>query len=137
MQLQVKIEQVAKEYQLYKTLFEEQKQKAEKIHASLAEKALKTEDKEDLYNYIFDNLGRVDLLQIDMNQMKIRLYHYLKLAEDLVEIPQEIKDLVEDYKPQYVFTTSGEIANKTLYEKHKKDYISQALEFEKFNNKSS
>jgi hypothetical protein len=131
MQLQVKIEQAAKEYTLYKNLYEERKKATEELRKNLAEKALNIEDKEELYGYIFDNLGSVDLLQIDMNQMKIKLYHYLKLAEDLVEIPQEIKNIVDDYKPQYIFITTGEIADKQLYEQRRQDFIKANLEYEK------
>lgn len=136
MSIQVKIEQTAKEYQLYKSLYDERKKQAEDVNKNLAEKALKTENQEELYNYIFDNLGSVELLQVDMNQMKIKLYHYLKLAEDLVEIPQEIKDIVEDYKPQYIYTTVGEIANKELYEQNKKNFIQYNLEFQKLIEKN-
>ena len=136
MSIQVKIEQTAKEYQLYKSLYDERKKQAEDVNKNLAEKALKTENQEELYNYIFDNLGSVELLQVDMNQMKIKLYHYLKLAEDLVEIPQEIKDIVEDYKPQYIYTTVGEIVNKELYDENKKYFIQYNLEFQKLIEKN-
>jgi hypothetical protein len=131
MSLQVKIEQTAKEYTLYKNLYEERKKATEELKKNLAEKALKITDKEELYKYIFDELGSVELLQVDMNQMKIKLYHYLKLAEDLVEIPQEIKNIVDDYKPTFLFTTTGEIADKQLYEQRKKDFIQANLEYEK------
>ena len=131
MSLQVKIEQTAKEYTLYKNLYEERKKEAEELKKNLAEKALKITDKEELYKYIFDELGSVELLQVDMNQMKIKLYHYLKLAEDLVEIPQEIKNIVDDYKHTFLFTTTGEIADKQLYEQRRKDFIQANLEYEK------
>lgn len=62
--------------------------------------------------------------------MKIRLYHYLKLAEDLVEIPQEIKEIAEDYKPTFLFTTTGEIANRELYEQRKREFIKGNIEYQ-------
>jgi trans-2-enoyl-CoA reductase len=130
MSIQTKIEQTAKEYNLYKQLFEDRAKAAGEIRKNLAEKALKIEDKEQLYGEIFDELGSVELLQVDTNQMKIRLYHYLKLAEDLVEIPQEIKEIVEDYKPTFLFTTTGEIANRELYEQRKREFIKGNIEYQ-------
>lgn len=134
MTIQVKIEQTAKEYKEYKNLYDEKVKDIDSINKSIAEKSLNTENKEDLYNYIFDTLGSIELIKIDMNQMKVKLYHYLKLAEDLVEIPKEIKDLVEDYKPQYVYTTKGDIANKELYEQNRKNFIEYNIEFNKLSN---
>lgn len=130
MSIQTKIEQTAKEYNLYKQLFEDRAKAAGEIRKDIAEKALKIEDKEQLYGEIFDELGSVELLQVDMNQMKIRLYHYLKLAEDLVEIPQEIKEIAEDYKPTFLFTTTGEIANRELYEQRKREFIKGNIEYQ-------
>lgn len=127
-QLQNKIEQTAKEYLLYKNLFEQKLKDKDKRLEELAKSAVKTENKEEVFEKFFEVNGAIELLAVDMNQMKVKLYHYINLAEDLVEIPQEIKDLVEDYSQTFLFSTDGEIVNKPLYEQYKQMYLKAAQE---------
>lgn len=127
-QLQNKIEQTAKEYLLYKNLFEERKKAAEEKRKEIGKTLANITDQDKIFETYFEIFGTTELLAIDMNQMKIRLYHYIKIAEDLVEIPQEIKGLVEDYSPTFLFSTEGEIVNKPLYEQYRQQYIQASKE---------
>ena len=134
MQLQTKIEQTAKEYLLYKNLFEQKVKEIESKKEIAAKKALELKDDlESLYAMYFDELAYINYISVDMNQMKVKLYHQIKTAEDIVEIPEDLKALVEDYKPSFLYSVDGEIVNKPLYEKYKKEYIDANLEFLKLN----
>ena len=91
----------------------------------------------------FDDIGSVDLMQIDINQIKVQLYNYIKLAEDIVEIPQDIKGLVEDYKPIFIYAATGELVNKEAYEKYRlqfeqsfrvQNFLGNSKEFQKIIN---
>lgn len=134
MQLQTKIEQTAKEYLLYKSLLEQKLKEVETKKESVAKKALELKDDvEALYGMYFDELAHLNYIQIDMNQMKIKLYHQIKTAEDIVEIPEDLKQLVEDYTPSFLFSVDGEVTNKPLYEKYRKEYIDENIYFLKLN----
>lgn len=136
MQLQNRIEQTAKEYLTYKSLYENKKKEIEEVKKDLASIS-KSLDEEATYGEVFDKIGSVELLGTDMYQMKTQLYHQLRLAEDVVEIPQDIKDLVSDYKQTFIYTTTGEIADKESYNQYKKNYIEQAKEFKKIMSKNN
>lgn len=132
-QLQSRIEQTAKDYLKYKEVYEAESKKvnSKEFKEKLSKNSLDLKDKhEEIFANYFDELGSIELLYIDLNQLKIQLYHYIKLAEDLVEIPQEIKDLVSDYTPTYIYSiTNGEkkIVDKISYDKQKENYIKGSM----------
>ncbi len=137
MSLQTKIEQTAKEYLEYKSLYEERLKTVKEKETNIA-KSIGSQTKEQLYGLMFDEVGSVGLMGADMNNMRLKLYHYLMLSEDLVEIPQNIKDLVENFKPSFTFTTGGEIVDKEMYNKHKNDFVTYYLQHEdRFKNFSN
>jgi hypothetical protein len=121
MTIQNKIEQISKEYISRKNIYEERKKKIEENKNDFAKKALDlTED--EYATKVFEEIGSVELMQIDINQIKTQLYYYIKLAKDLVEVPQEIQDLVSDYKPTFIYTATGEITNKEAYNQYEQQY---------------
>lgn len=121
MKIQDKIEQISKEYINRKFIYDEKKKKIEENKNDFAKNSLDLTD-EQFATKIFEERGSIELMQIDINQIKAQLYYYIKLAEDIVEIPQEIKDLVEDYKPTFIYTATGEIADKEAYKKYEQQY---------------
>lgn len=132
--LQERIQQVAKEYLEYKAILDERIKTAEKNKEEFAKNISEIENTELFLSKYFDTFGAVQSLAVDTNQMKIKLYHYITLADDLIEIPQDIKKLVEDYKPTYTFSKNGEIVDKELYNRYKQDYITMNKQFLEKNN---
>lgn len=122
MELQNKILQTAKELILYMELYKEKNSKREEKKNEIS-KNVTGIPKEELLNQVFDEVGSIDLLTVDLNHLKVKLYYYIDIAKDLVEIPQEVKDLIADYKPTFIFTTTGEIVNKDVYNQHKQNFI--------------
>ena len=122
MKIQDKIEQISKEYINRKFIYDEKKKKIEENKNDFAKSTLGLTEEEVVIK-VFEEKGAVELMTYDINEVRAQLYYYIKLAEDTLEIPQEIKDLVLDYKPNLVYTASGKIANKGLYEQHKLQYL--------------
>lgn len=141
-QLQSKIEQIAKEYIDYKNLYEKESQKikSKDFLEKLSSESLQYgDDINSIFGNYFDKIGSIEILRIDLNQLKTQLYHYIKVAEDIVEIPKEIKELVDDYKFDFIYTVSNgekEIVNKELFEQYKDNYIKSSLELQNLQNKS-
>lgn len=142
MSIQNKIEQIAKEYIIRKNIYEERKNKINENKKNFAQLTLELSE-EDMLKKSFDDIGSVDLMQIDINQIKVQLYNYIKLAEDIVEIPQDIKGLVEDYKPIFIYAATGELVNKEAYEKYRlqfeqsfrvQNFLGNSKEFQKIIN---
>lgn len=124
MELKTKIEQAVKDVVNYKTLYEEKLKSAQEKTENFA-KVAETLDDEQIYEKYFQEKGAVIPLQIDFNQALTRLYYYLDIADEVVEIPPQVKQLVEDYKIRYTFTSKGEVADKELYNHYKKLYKAQ------------
>lgn len=88
MSIETYIEKVYKEYIEYKTLL------SQKIEA--AEKEIKTEFLEgDLNKKFFDKIGYLNIAQVDLAELKARLYFTMEAYKDLVEPPKEIKEAIE------------------------------------------
>lgn len=131
MQIQDRIEQSAKEYIDYKNVLENRLKESANKKEDFSKIIIDEENAEEVYSKYFDTFSSSEMLAIDASQAKVKLYHYISLAEDIVEIPQEIKKLVEDYSPKYMYSKDGELVDKQLYKQYKENYIRQALELDK------
>jgi hypothetical protein len=137
--IQSKIEQTAKEYLSYKAIVDREAEAAKKLSTKeeLAKHTLSMEQ-EEVYNYMFDNFVSVELLTADMLQVKSKLYSQIELAKDIVDIPKEIIDLVEDHRPSYVYAIIGDekkVVDEKRYEQYRKDYVFGAGLMEKLAEK--
>lgn len=129
--IEVVIEGVAREYEIFKELFDREVKKAE----SLREKFLNIKDTDGLLEDYYDTFGKLDLMHIDLNQIKIKLYHYVTLSKELgAEPPEHILKLVSDYTPSYIFSKDGDIVNKSLYDNYKDNYLKSTKELLQLKN---
>lgn len=97
----------------------------EKIKASVAEKSLELNDDREISNLFFKEIGELQLLKMDANQAKVRLYYTVMAYTDLIEIPEEILEHVDNFQTNTVFgivNGEREIVNKELYETYKEQH---------------
>ena len=74
-------------------------------------------------NIFFDKMGYLEPMNIDMSQMKNRLFHYIAAYKDLIEVPSEILNELGDYQVKYTFSIKNgkkEIVDQELYDFYKK-----------------
>jgi vacuolar-type H+-ATPase subunit I/STV1 len=121
--IKLTLETAFKEYIEFKNYFEEQTKDLEKKRAEITEKVKDLNDFEKEAEVFFDLLGHLEPLNIDVSQMKNRLYHYIIAYKELIDIPKEILDEIGDYQVKYTFDVKNgkkEIVDQELYDFYKK-----------------
>lgn len=125
--MQSKLEQVFKEYIIFKEYVESNKKSQEELRTEIANLVsdMDTED-DDYLEVMFKNLGEKNLEIVDLNQLGARFRYYYEAYKDFIEIPQEIKTEAEKINIKFLYTIQdGEkkIADQELYENYKKQFL--------------
>lgn len=135
--MQTKLQQTFKEYIDLKNYIQEDNKNLEEQKKKAHNEAVLLDELDDQSGYFFEKIGYKDLLRIDFEEAKKKLYYLILAYNDLVEIPVEIKEEIQDYKPKSVFTIidgKKEIIDKELYETYKKqhqDYARNLVEYQR------
>lgn len=120
--MQIKLEQIFKEYLDCKLFLENETKKIDEKRKEIAEKTFGLNNTEKETEIFFDLMGYLQPLNIDFIQLKTQLYHYYNAYKDFVEIPEELKKELENYDIRYTFSIKNgekEIVDKDLYEYYK------------------
>lgn len=123
--MQTKLQQIFKEYTDLKNYIKEDNKNLEEAKKKAHNEAVLLETLDEQSSYYFDKLGYKSILLIDLEEITKKLYYFVKAYDDLVEIPPEIKNEIEDYKLKSVYTIidgKKEIIDKELYEIYKKQH---------------
>jgi len=134
--MQNNLQQAFKEYTDLKNYILEDSKNTEDLRKKVSEESDYLENIEQKADLLFEKLGYKSLLQLDLIEKKKELYYLYLAYRDLIEIPDEIKDELEDYKINSVFTIiSGEkkLINKDIYDSYKKQSIEWSVATEKYN----
>ena len=125
--MQSKLEQVFKEYIIFKEYVESNQKSQEELRTEIANLVsnMDTED-EGYLAVMFKNLGEKNLEILDLNQLGARFRYYYDAYKDFIEVPQEIKTEAENINIKFLYTIQdGEkkIADQELYENYKKQFL--------------
>lgn len=125
--MQSKLEQVFKEYIIFKEYVESNKKSQEELRTEIANLVsnMDTED-EGYLEVMFKNLGEKNLEILDLNQLGARFRYYYDAYKDFIEVPDEIKTEAENINIKFLYTIKdGEkkIADQELYENYKKQFL--------------
>ena len=125
--MQSKLEQVFKEYIIFKEYVESNKKSQEELRTEIANLVSDMDTEDDSYlEVMFKNLGEKNLEIVDLNQLGARFRYYYEAYKDFIEIPQEIKTEAEKINIKFLYTIQdGEkkIADQELYENYKKQFL--------------
>ena len=125
--MQSKLEQVFKEYIIFKEYIESNKKSQEELRTEIANLVSDMDTEDDGYlEVMFKNLGEKNLEIVDLNQLGARFRYYYEAYKDFIEIPQEIKTEAEKINIKFLYTIQdGEkkIADQELYENYKKQFL--------------
>ena len=125
--MQSKLEQVFKEYIIFKEYVESNKKSQEELRTEIANLVsnMDTED-EGYLEVMFKNLGEKNLEILDLNQLGARFRYYYDAYKDFIEVTDEIKTEAENINIKFLYTIQdGEkkIADQELYEDYKKQFL--------------
>lgn len=125
--MQSKLEQVFKEYIIFKEYVESNQKSQEELRTEIANLVsnMDTED-EGYLEVMFKNLGEKNLEILDLNQLGARFRYYYDAYKDFIEVPDEIKTEAENINIKFLYTIKdGEkkIADQELYENYKKQFL--------------
>ena len=125
--IQSKIEQTAKEYLAYKSVFEKDTETSKKDKEIILAEAskLSTEEATELY---YQKFGTLTILERDMIMARLKLANQIELVKDGLDIPKEITDLVVDYHPKYIYAILGDekkVVNKEAEAEIKEEFLKQ------------
>ena len=125
--MQSKLEQVFKEYIIFKEYVESNQKSQEELRTEIANLVsnMDTED-EGYLEVMFKNLGEKNLEILDLNQLGARFRYYYDAYKDFIEVPDEIKTEAENINIKFLYTIQdGEkkIADQELYENYKKQFL--------------
>lgn len=125
--MQSKLEQVFKEYIIFKEYVESNQKSQEELRTEIANLVSDMDTEDDSYlEVMFKNLGEKNLEILDLNQLGARFRYYYDAYKDFIEVPQEIKTEAENINIKFLYTIKdGEkkIADKELYENYKKQFL--------------
>lgn len=107
-----------------------QKVNKEQLDTDLAKEVISSNLSEDeIDDYIFEKTGWVQILNEDLRQLKIRLFHTYMAYKDLVEPPKELKEQIEEEIKEMTFKLTYSIkgdeltlVDKEAYEFYKKQF---------------
>ena len=132
--MQNKLTQVYQEYLDYKNYAEKNKKTQEELRKQVTELVQDIND-ESYLETMFNIYGEKNLEYVDLEQLKVRLYHFYHAFKDIIEIPEEIKKEVENIDIKFIFTIKNgekELIDKELYEKYKQEFIRINSELSKY-----
>ena len=125
--MQSKLEQVFKEYIIFKEYVESNQKSQEELRTEIANLVSNMDTEDDSYlEVMFKNLGEKNLEILDLNQLGARFRYYYEAYKDFIEVPQEIKTEAEKINIKFLYTIKdGEkkIADRELYENYKKQFL--------------
>ena len=125
--MQSKLEQVFKEYIIFKEYVESNQKSQEELRTEIASLVSNMDTEDESYlEVMFKNLGEKNLEILDLNQLGARFRYYYDAYKDFIEIPQEIKTEAENINIKFLYTIQdGEkkIADQELYENYKKQFL--------------
>ena len=125
--MQSKLEQVFKEYSIFKEYVESNQKSQEELRTEIANLVsnMDTED-EGYLEVMFKNLGEKNLEILDLNQLGARFRYYYDAYKDFIEVTDEIKTEAENINIKFLYTIQdGEkkIVDQELYEDYKKQFL--------------
>ncbi len=130
MEIKNKIEVAYNEYMGYKYILEELDKQQDKNRESVANQigVLKGEE---LYSYMFDITGKRAMIIADLRLAELRLLNYVTIADTVIDVPKEIKDLAEKINQEFIYTPKGELVNEDIYNNRKNTFIENMKAIEK------
>ena len=125
--IQSKLEQVFKEYIIFKEYVESNQKSQEELRTEIASLVSNMDTEDESYlEVMFKNLGEKNLEILDLNQLGARFRYYYDSYKDFIEVPDEIKTEAENINIKFLYTIQdGEkkIADQELYENYKKQFL--------------
>ena len=125
--MQSKLEQVFKEYIIFKEYVESNQKSQEELRTEIASLVSNMDTEDESYlEVMFKNPGEKNLEILDLNQLGARFRYYYDAYKDFIEIPDEIKTEAENINIKFLYTIQdGEkkIADQELYENYKKQFL--------------
>ena len=125
--MQSKLEQVFKEYIIFKEYVESNQKSQEELRTEIANLVSNMDTEDESYlEVMFKNLGEKNLEILDLNQLGARFRYYYDSYKDFIEVPDEIKIEAEKINIKFLYTIKdGEkkIADQELYENYKKQFL--------------
>ena len=125
--MQSKLEQVFKEYIIFKEYVESNQKSHEELRTEIASLVSNMDTEDESYlEVMFKNLGEKNLEILDLNQLGARFRYYYDSYKDFIEVPDEIKTEAENINIKFLYTIQdGEkkIADQELYENYKKQFL--------------
>lgn len=122
-----KLEQVFKEYIIFKEYVETNQKSQEELRTEVASIVAQSDNEDDSYlEVLFKNIGEKSLEAIDLNQLATRFRYYYEAYKDFIEIPQEIKTEAEKIQIKFLYSIqNGEkiLVDKELYDNYKKQFL--------------
>ena len=125
--MQSKLEQVFKEYIIFKEYVESNQKSQEELRTEIATEIVALEKYDEAYlELLFKHIGEKNLEVTDLDRIGARFRYYYDAYKDFIEIPDEIKTEAEKINIKFVYTIQdGEkkIADQELYENYKKQFL--------------
>ena len=125
--MQSRLEQVFKEYIIFKEYVESNQKSQEELRTEIANLVSNMDTEDESYlEVMFKNLGEKNLEILDLNQLGARFRYYYDAYKDFIEVPQEIKTEAENINIKFLYAIKdGEkkIADKELYENYNKQFL--------------
>ena len=125
--MQSKLEQVFKEYSIFKEYVESNQKSQEELRTEIANLVSNMDTEDESYlEVMFKNLGEKNLEILDLNQLGARFRYYYDAYKDFIEVTDEIKTEAENINIKFLYTIKdGEkkIADQELYEDYKKQFL--------------
>ena len=122
-----KLEQVFKEYIIFKEYVETNQKSQEELRTEVASIVAQADNEDDSYlEVLFKNIGEKSLEAIDLNQLATRFKYYYEAYKDFIETPQEIKTEAEKIQIKFLYSIqNGEkvLVDKELYDNYKKQFL--------------
>ena len=122
-----KLEQVFKEYIIFKEYVETNQKSQEELRTEVASIVAQADNEDDSYlEILFKNIGEKSLEAIDLNQLATRFKYYYEAYKDFIETPQEIKTEAEKIQIKFLYSIqNGEkvLVDKELYDNYKKQFL--------------
>ena len=123
--IELHLETVYKEYEEVKYYLTNFKKNIEENKKKVAEKT-QNKTEEEVNEIFYKEIAWISALEGDLQQLTGRLYHTYQAYKDLIEIPQKIKEEVENLKFTLVFNVRAgevEIVDKEAYEFYKTQFF--------------
>ena len=125
--MQSKLEQVFKEYSIFKEYVESNQKSQEELRTEIANLVSNMDTEDESYlEVMFKNLGEKNLEILDLNQLGARFRYYYDAYKDFIEVTDEIKTEAENINIKFLYTIQdGEkkIVDQELYEDYKKQFL--------------